>query len=118
MEYAVVFGLAIPLMLPMLAIVLAVQCAAFQFARQHLLLRITHDHRPPLQYLWFSAFLGFLLLACFFVDNNMQGAWLAIGGPPTMMLYWFLYAVLKRKAEDAPTLRQACHQPRDGCSDS
>ena len=113
-----VFGLAIPLMLPMLAIVLAVQCAVFQFARQHFLLRITHDHRPPLQYLWFSVFLGFLLLACFFVDNSMQGAGLAIGGPPTMMLYWFVYAKLKRKPEDAPTLRQACHQPRDGCSDS
>jgi hypothetical protein len=51
MEYAVVFGLAIPPMLRMLVIVLAVQCAVLHFAKEQLNLLIVNDHRPPLQYL-------------------------------------------------------------------
>ena len=61
MEYALVFGLAVPVMLPMLVIVLAVQCAVLHFAKEHFLLRVIHNHRPPLSYLWFSAVLGYAL---------------------------------------------------------
>ncbi len=95
MEYALIFGLAIPIMLPILAIVLAVQCAVFHFAKEHLLLRIIHDHRPPLQYLWFSIFLGYSLLAWLFVDSGMHGAGLAVFGPPTSVLYMLLYDQVK-----------------------
>ena len=102
MEYAVVFGLVIPPMLPMLAIVLSVQCAVFHFAKEHLNLTIIHNHRPPLQYLWFSVFLGYLLLASFFVDNDMHGAALAVVGPPTLLLYMFLYSQLRSPARSAP----------------
>jgi hypothetical protein len=97
MEYALVFGLAVPPILPMLVIVLAVQCAVFHFAKEHLNLTIVHDHRPPLQYLWFSVFLGYLLLAWFFVDNDLHGAGLAICGPPTLVLYMLMYDQVKIK---------------------
>jgi hypothetical protein len=97
MEYALVFGLAVPPLLPMLVIVLAVQCAVFHFAKEHLNLTIVHDHRPPLQYLWFSVFLGYLLLVWFFVDNDLHGAGLAICGPPTLVLYMLIYDQVKIK---------------------
>jgi hypothetical protein len=101
MEYALIFGLAIPLVLPMLAIVLAVQCAVFHFAKKYLVLRIIHDHRPPLNYLWFSVFLGYLLMACFFVDNDMHGAGLAVGGPPSLVLAMLWYDRAKIPVEIA-----------------
>ena len=107
MEYAVVFGLVIPPMLPMLAIVLSVQCAVFHFAKEHLNLTIIHNHQPPLQYLWFSVLLGYLLLASFFVDNDMHGAALAVVGPPTLLLYMFLYAQLRSPARSAPPTKTA-----------
>ena len=95
MEYALVFGLAIPVMLPVLVIVLAVQCAVLHFAKEHFLLRVIHNHRPPLNYLWFSAVLGYALLAWFFVDNDLHGTGLAVLGPPTLVLYMLLYEQLK-----------------------
>jgi hypothetical protein len=98
MEYALVFGLAIPVMLPMLVIVLAVQCAVLHFAKEHFLLRVIHNHRPPLNYLWFSAVLGYALLAWFFVDNELHGTGLAVLGPPTLVLYMLLYEQLKTSA--------------------
>ena len=94
MEYAFVFGLAIPAMLPMLVVVLVVQCAALHFAKEHLLLRVIHNHRPPLCYLWFSVFLGYALLAWFFVDNDLHGTWLAVLGPPTSVLCMVWHADL------------------------
>ena len=98
MEYALVFGLAVPAMLPMLVIVLAVQCAVLHFAKEHLLLRIIHNHRPPLYYLWFSLVMGCALLAWFFVDNDLHGTGLAVFGPPTLVLCILLYARLKTSA--------------------
>jgi hypothetical protein len=97
MEYALVFGLAIPAMLPMLVIVLAVQCAVLHFAKEHFLLRVIHIHRPPLGYLGFSVCLGYALLAWFFVDNDLHGKGLAVLGPPMLVLYVLLYEKLKRK---------------------
>ena len=101
MEYALVFGLAIPVMLPMLVIVLAVQCAVLHFAKEHFLLRVIHNHRPPLNYLWFSAVLGYALLAWFFVDNDLHGTRLAVFGPPTLVLYMALYDQVKSSARAA-----------------
>ena len=101
MEYAVVFGLAIPPILPMLVIVLAVQCAVFHFAKEHLNLAIVNDHRPPLRYLWLSVLLGYLLLAWFFVDNDLHGTRLAVFGPPTLVLYMALYDQAKSSARAA-----------------
>ena len=106
LEYALVFGLAIPVKLPVLVIVLAVQCAVFHFAKEHLLLRIIHDHRPPLQYLWFSIFMGYLLLAWFFVDNSLHGVWLAVFGPPTLLLCMLLYDQVKTRAGPSATDQQ------------
>ena len=98
MEYALVFGLAIPVMLPMLVIVLAVQCAVLHFAKEHFMLRVIHSHRPPLNYLWFSAVLGYALLAWFFVDNDLDGKWLAVLGPPTLVVCMLVYEQLKTSA--------------------
>ena len=104
MEYALVFGLAIPAILPMLVIVLAFQCAVLHFAKEHFLLRIIHNHRPPLNYLWFSLVLGYALLAWFFVDNDLHGTGLAVGGPPTLMLYMLLYEQVMTSASTARPL--------------
>jgi hypothetical protein len=104
MEYALVFGLAIPAILPMLVIVLAFQCAVLHFAKEHLLLRIIHNHRPPLNYLWFSLVLGYALLAWFFVDNDLHGTGLAVGGPPTLLLYMLLYEQVMTSARTARPL--------------
>ena len=98
MEYALVFGLAIPVMLPMLVIVLAVQCAVLHFAKERFLLRVIRIHRPPLGYLWFSVCLGYALSAWFFVDNDLHGTGLAVLGPPTLVLYMLLYEQLKTPA--------------------
>ena len=95
MEYALVFGLAIPVMLPMLVIVFAVQGAVLHFAKEHFLLRVIHNRRPSLNYLWFSAILGYALLAWFFVDNELHGTGLAVLGPPTLVLYMLLHEHLK-----------------------
>jgi hypothetical protein len=103
MEYALVFGLAIPVMLPVLVIVLAVQCAVLHFAKEHLLLRIIHNHSPPLLYLWFSAVLGYALLAWFFVDNDLHGTGLAVFGPPTLVLCMLLYEHVKTSASTVRT---------------
>ncbi len=102
MEYALVFGLAIPVVLPMLVIVLAVQCAVLHFAKEHFLLRVIHIHRPPLSYLWFSVCLGYALLAWFFVDNDLHGTWLAVLGPPTLVLCMLLYEQLRTPASSVP----------------
>ena len=102
MEYAVVFGLAIPPILPMLAIVLAVQSAVFHFSKEHLNVAVVNDHRPPLQYLWFSIFMGYLLIVWFFVDNDMHGAGLAVLGPPTLVLYMALWDQVRSSASPVP----------------
>jgi hypothetical protein len=98
MEYALVFGLAIPVMLPMLVIVFAVHCAVLHFAKEHFLLRVSRNHRPPLNYLWFSAVLGYTLLAWVFVDNDLHGTGLAVLGPPTLVVCMLLYEQLKTPA--------------------
>jgi hypothetical protein len=82
MEYALVFGLAVPVILPALAVVIGVQCATFHFARNFLVLRIVHDYRPPLHYLWFSIFLGWMLVAAIFLDNDLHGKWLVVFATP------------------------------------
>ena len=98
MEYALVFGLAIPVMLPLLVIVLSVQCAVLHFAKEHCLLPVIHNRRPPLSYLWFSVCLGYALMVWFFVDNDLHGTGLAVLGPPTLILYMVLYEQLKTPA--------------------
>jgi hypothetical protein len=88
-------------MLPVLVIVLTIQCAVLHFAKEHLLLRVIHNHRPPLYYLWFSAALGYALLAFFFVDNDLHGTWLAVLGPPTLVLCMLLYELVTRRTSSS-----------------
>jgi hypothetical protein len=94
LEYALVFGLAIPVILPSLAVVIAVHCAVLHFAREYFCLRVIHEHRPPLHYLWFSVFLGYALVAWVFVDNDLHGWGLAVMGPPISVALALLYASL------------------------
>jgi hypothetical protein len=94
MEYALVFGLAVPAILPILVIVVGIQCAVMQYSSEHLIVHIIHDHQPSLQYLWFSIALGCALVAWLFIDNDLHGTWLAAFGPAGCALALYLINLL------------------------
>jgi hypothetical protein len=51
-------------------------------AQEFFLLRVVHDHRPSLQYLWVSVGIGWGFCGWIFVDNDLHGKWAVLSAPP------------------------------------
>ena len=69
MELALVFGVLVPLVAPLVAIALATQLATFHLAREQFGLQVQYDACPRFDYLAVSLCLGNGLTGWFFQDN-------------------------------------------------
>jgi hypothetical protein len=101
MEYALIFGLAIPVILPVLAVVIGMQCSTFHFARHFHIVHLVNDYRPPLHYLWVSIFLGWTLVVTIFFDNDLHGKWIVVFGTPTGVSCLLLWTKLRAVRADS-----------------
>ena len=107
MEFGLVFGVAIPVILPAIVVVICIQCAVFHHAEEYFLLRVVHDHRPSLYYLWVSVVLGWGFAGWIFFDNDLHGKWLVLSCPPFACI--FLHYCLTRTGVAGKGLEDVRH---------
>ena len=84
MEFAIVFGVISPLVVPLVCVALASHLAAFRFACEHQGMSVKYEARPAFAYLLVSLCLGNGLLVWFFIDNRsmIQGSLVVAIGVP------------------------------------
>jgi len=82
MDYAIVFGFAIPAMLPLISFVIFMQGAVMHHVVSHLGAKTDQDYRPSFKYLWFSVLMGYLFTSWLFFDGGLDGRWLVLCGIP------------------------------------
>jgi len=95
-DYALVFGFALPVVIPMVCVVFAIQTAVLHYAVNCLGMRAIQDGQPSLRYMWVSLALGYTFVTWFFWDNQLHGKWLVCVGIPVMVaaviaLQWRCY---------------------------
>ena len=85
LELVLVFGFAVPVMLPVTAAAMLLHALAFELCVQHLGSTLMHEARPPVTYLWFSLALGVGLALWMFWECGWAGRLLlSIGMPLTV----------------------------------
>eukprot|EP00658_Telonema_sp_P-2_P081305 TRINITY_DN8299_c0_g6_i1.p1 TRINITY_DN8299_c0_g6~~TRINITY_DN8299_c0_g6_i1.p1 ORF type:complete len:507 (+),score=86.56 TRINITY_DN8299_c0_g6_i1:81-1601(+) len=82
LELALVFGFAVPLLLPVTALAFWLHAIAFQVNVRHQGSSFNLEATPPVKYLWFSLLLGVALVAWMFVECGWAGRWLILVGMP------------------------------------
>ena len=82
MDYAIIFGFAVPAMLPLISFVIFMQGAVMHHVVLHLGAKTDRDYRPSFKYLWFSVLMGYLFTSWLFFDGGLDGKWLVLCGIP------------------------------------
>jgi len=93
LEYCLVLGFAVPVILPLTCLTVVLHLAVFHRATQHGF-KLKMDAKPSSQYLQGSLLLGCALVMWFFLENDLHGQMLVVVGMPAM----FLAAVALDKA--------------------
>ena len=94
LEYCLVLGFAVPLILPLTLITFVLHLAVFHRAVQHGF-KLEMDAKPSSLYLRGSVVLGCGLLMWFYWENNLNGKELVAAGIPSMLLAaWCLQAAV------------------------
>jgi len=93
LEYCLVLGFAVPVILPLTCLTFVLHLAVFHRATQHGF-QLKMDAKPSSLYLQGSLLLGCVLIMWFFLENDLHGQMLVVVGMPAM----FLAAVALDKA--------------------
>ena len=72
MDLCLIFGFAVPLVLPLLCVAFAAHMAVFHLAASRLQQKVKYDCKPAGKYLFVSAIIGNGLNLWFFIDNADQ----------------------------------------------
>jgi len=83
MEYTLIFGFIMPLILPLMAIGLLLNCAVYRCAVRTFKLLAQDAVRPCFAYLHAARLIGVAFVICFFVENDLHGKLLVCIGMPT-----------------------------------
>lgn len=114
MDLALIFGFAVPLVLPLLCLAFAGHLAVFHLAREQLGMQVKYDATPPCHYLLLSLVLGCGLNMAFFMDNEdrVAGAHLVYVGIPAGALAglgigaaWVRFMVRPHETDDSPSVQ-------------
>ena len=133
MDLALIFGFAIPLLLPLLCVAFAAQLAVFHLCTTRFGMTMEYHARPACRYLAVSVLLGSGLNVWFFVDNGSQvvGEAFVVWGVPVGLclglaagVVWHRAACARRGGSsescardlpaDAPQLVGKCQGPCQG----
>jgi len=93
-DYSLIFGFAVPIIIPLVCVVFAVQTAVLHYAVSYLGIQTVQDGQPSLRYMWVSLALGYGLVTWFFYENQLHGKWLVYFGIPVTVL--MVIIVLRR----------------------
>jgi len=93
LEYCLVLGFAVPVILPLTCLTVVLHLAVFHRATQHGV-KLKMDAKPSSLYLQGSLLLGCALIMWLFLENDLHGQMLVVVGMPAM----FLAAVALDKA--------------------
>ena len=72
MDLAIVLGMAIPVLLPLMCFAVVSNLMVFHYATNHLQITTEHESLPACRYLICSVLFGSCLNMCFFLDNTMS----------------------------------------------
>ena len=81
-EYPIIFGFAVPCVIPLCGLVLAHSACAFNFASESMGLAFDNEDRPSSIYMCGAAVLGYAQAVWFFHGCGLHGLWLVIFGMP------------------------------------
>jgi len=107
LEYLLILGLMVPLLFPLVAIALAMNCAVFHCAVEKLGLPVRETIRPCFQYLYLARGIGITFMIWFYMSNDLHGKWLVCFGMPICagcgdLVAWHLQ---KAQQRSLPALR-------------
>ena len=85
LEYCVVLGFVVPVILPLTALTIVAHLAVFHYATQ-LGHKLEMDAKPSTIHLRGSAVLGYALITWFFIENDLYGQELVAVGMPVLAL--------------------------------
>lgn len=82
MDLALLMGFSVPLLVPLIAILLAIHAVLFQVGLTKLDLKLKNEAYPPINYLWVSLALGWGLHVWLFFEAGWNSKWLVLFGMP------------------------------------
>ena len=108
LEYPIVLGTCIPVLIPLACANLAQSALAFSFARRHLGMELSNQAQPSHVYLWVSLVLGLMFTSWFFLDCNLHGQYLVFLGTPLCAVFgaWLCRLWLRCQSKDLDTLSE------------
>ena len=125
MDLALIFGFAVPLVLPLCCISFAGNLAIFHMCKERRGLGLDHEIKPPCRYLLVSLMLGCALNMWFFIDNHDQvaGETLVMVGVPVTVCAGFALGARWHRCKASPLASGCCGQnacasdspPMPGC---
>jgi len=80
LEYLLMLGFMVPVLLPLVSITLAMNCAVYHCAVQTLGLPINNCGLPSLLYLYLAWGIGIFFMIWFYLSNDLHGKWLVCFG--------------------------------------
>lgn len=98
LEYPIVLGCCVPMVLPLVCITLLQSTAAFHFARTIMGAEFSDEATPSTVYLWFATILGMGLASWTFFDCDFNGKYLVLVGAPGLLVGGAAWSMLHRQA--------------------
>jgi len=110
-EYILSLSFLLPLLLPLIAVGLALNTAVYHCAVEQLKLPVIRAARPSFKYLYISRAMGITFLILFYIDNDLHGKLLVCIGTPLSAIVGHIAAAYLRKSSHVTTSMRHLMEP-------
>jgi len=109
LEYLLIVGFMVPMLVPVVAIALAMICAVHHTSVEKLGVPVREDVRPTLHFLYIARAVGIVIMIWFYVSNDLNGKWLVCFGMPIGagggdLMAWYLQRATHQRLSTLSTL--------------